>query len=297
MSHTPRALSNCISSVCHRRQDSDAGELSVVPVAQTKSQKLNKFNEKASRTAAGAPLGPVTSAPPDDPKMASLARSVSFVGLSKIQAPGNPRKTLQRTTSDRHLLNAGGTPPPTNQIRRVDSNRQDFRSVETSLLEKAGLNAWDARLYRAIKLPIVEATIADKRENIQIELLGTGKCGNVYKTVYAEKGGGVYCGAFKPLGDEIKSNGAIASGIDPKNPRIAMRNIVVGDVARALGFAVVDPVKVAIRTLPGGREAIGLETKLVTDGIQADRLADLMSLGGNIYGNPEIWPSLMELAR
>lgn len=291
---TPRF---CLPSVCHDRKDSDAdGNLPDASVVKAETQKVQKKNRKTSGTGSRVPEKSVVIAPRDNSKLDRQARSVSFAGPSTtLPLPMNERKTLQRATSDKNLLNARQTPPPAKQMNWPRPSRQESRTVEKSLLETAGLTESDAKLYRARNISIIGATIADKRADVKIEHLGKGKCSNVYKTSYAEEDGGVVYRAFKPLSNVIKSNGAIASGIEPEDPRIAMRNIVVCDLAQELGFDVVDPVRVAIRALPEGMEEIGLETKLVTDGIQGDRLVDLLSLEPNIYSNPKIWPGLMQL--
>ncbi|GLI94441.1 hypothetical protein LMG27198_34330 [Methylocystis echinoides] len=293
---------NCMArfrlpSVCHDRKDSDVdGNLPAALVVKAEPQKVQKQNRKASGAGSKVPEKSVAIAPRDNSKLDRQARSVSFAGQSTtLPLPMNERNRLQRATSDKNLLNAGQTPPPAKPINWPRPSRQESRTVEKSLLETAGLTESDAKLYRARNISIIGATIADKRADVEIEHLGKGKCSNVYKTSYAEGDGGVVYRAFKPLSNVIKSNGAIASGIELEDPRIAMRNIVVCELAQELGFDVVDPVRVAIRALPEGMEEIGLETKLVTDGIQGDRLVDLLSLEPNIYSNPKIWPGLMQL--
>ncbi|MGJ0508585.1 MAG: hypothetical protein ACR652_15965 [Methylocystis sp.] len=175
--------------------------------------------------------------------------------------------------------------------------REGFDKREMLRLQTAGLGIEEGKLYRAKDLRITEDTVASQPKDVKVELLKKGKCGQVYKTQYKTEDGSTYAGAFKPLALETKSNGAIASGINPRNPQLAMRNVIVDKLARKLGFTVVDPIKVAIRTLPDGSVELGLETRMITEGVQGDDVAGMTGRYGqsNIYENPQIWPSLIEL--
>lgn len=144
-----------------------------------------------------------------------------------------------------------------------------FKKREMLLLQTAGLGLEDGKLYRTKALRITEDTVASQPKNVRIEPLKNGKCSQVYKTEYKTQDGSTFAGAFKPLVLKTQSNGAIASGINANNPQLAMRNVIVDKLARKLGFTVVDPIKVAIRTMPDGSVELGLETKMITEGCRA----------------------------
>jgi hypothetical protein len=109
------------------------------------------------------------------------------------------------------------------------------------------------RQFKALKLAVTPATLpvfTDRDVAHSPAKLGAGAFNTVYTVKLSTPGGKQLDRVFKPIAATENGWVAAKTGIDLKNPQVAMRNLATLEYAKKLGFDVIPDTQVGLLTVP-----------------------------------------------